>query len=60
MKEISANSNAIDLLILGIERIDLDLHACGLCGLFFCANAETRFCREKCGCVAAAECLAVD
>ena len=59
MKEIGANSHAIDLLILGIERIDLDLHACGL-GLLFGLNAETRFCWKKCRSVAAAQCLAID
>ena len=60
MKEIGANGNALHLVILGIERIDLDLHARGLGELLFGANAETRFCWEKCGCVAAAECLAID
>ena len=60
MKKIGANGNTLDLVILGIERIDLHLHPRGLGELLFGANAETRFCREKCGCVAAAECLAVD
>ena len=60
MKEIGANSHAIDLLILGIERIDLDLHACGLGGLLFGLNAETRFCWKKGRGFAAAQGLATD
>src|SRR5262249_46628931 len=54
MEKIGANKNAVLFLILGIKRVDLDFYSTRFRNLLFHADAETRFCREKGGHVAAA------
>ena len=60
MEEIGANKNAVLLLVLRIERVDLDFYPTRFCGLLFGADAETRFRSEKRGRLAAAKGLSVD